>query len=148
MLESLHAFSEFSGADARADMNIKVEEEDLTDVNLTSLQLSDGSGYVAQPSVFHELHCIVWPTPHRANNISRLTWVLEAHPPLDLQRSLPARHFRSRICQLEGTYWYKSLLSCWTEGTRADTDFQTTASRCSEVPRCAGETPRCQPSTG
>ncbi|SMR45908.1 unnamed protein product [Zymoseptoria tritici ST99CH_3D1] len=39
-------------------INIRVSKSDLDDVNLTSLELSDGSGYVAQPSVFHELHCI------------------------------------------------------------------------------------------
>lgn len=38
--------------------NIRVELEDLQAVGLESLPLQQG-GYIAQPSVFHELHCLV-----------------------------------------------------------------------------------------
>lgn len=38
--------------------NIRVLKSDLEALNLTSLELK-GGGYIAQPAVFHELHCLV-----------------------------------------------------------------------------------------
>ena len=38
--------------------NIRVDEEDLDVLGLTSIAVSNG-GYVSQLGVFHELHCLV-----------------------------------------------------------------------------------------
>ena len=43
---------------SHVDVNIRVSEQDLAAVNLTSIPLTDGD-YVAQLGVYHELHCIV-----------------------------------------------------------------------------------------
>lgn len=40
------------------DNDVRVELEDLQTIGIESLQLQDG-GYIAQPGVFHELHCLV-----------------------------------------------------------------------------------------
>lgn len=41
------------------DINIRVNREDLEFYNLTSVPLSDGTGYAAELGVHHELHCFV-----------------------------------------------------------------------------------------
>jgi hypothetical protein len=44
----------------RSVSNIKVSENDLAALNLSSVALADGSGYIAELGVFHELHCLVF----------------------------------------------------------------------------------------
>jgi len=41
------------------DDNIRVSFEELERLNLSSIQLADGSGAIASLSVFHSLHCLV-----------------------------------------------------------------------------------------
>ncbi|KAF2197123.1 hypothetical protein GQ43DRAFT_381725 [Delitschia confertaspora ATCC 74209] len=39
-------------------ITIKVSERDLNAINATSIAFKDGSGYIAETAVYHELHCI------------------------------------------------------------------------------------------
>ncbi len=40
-------------------ITIKISAHELSLVNDTSIALADGSGYLAEPVVYHELHCLV-----------------------------------------------------------------------------------------
>ena len=40
-------------------MTIKISQQDLDMINETSIALRDGSGFIAELAVYHELHCIV-----------------------------------------------------------------------------------------
>lgn len=40
-------------------MTIKVSQESLNRINETSIAFRDGSGFIAELAVYHELHCIV-----------------------------------------------------------------------------------------
>jgi hypothetical protein len=40
-------------------MNMRVDADWLEPYNATSIKLKDGSGYVAQLGMYHELHCVV-----------------------------------------------------------------------------------------
>lgn len=40
---------------------IKVSKDDLEKNGLKSVELADGSGYLATVDVFHQLHCLVSP---------------------------------------------------------------------------------------
>lgn len=70
------------------DIRIRVTSHDLSFYNVTSLPLADGSGYISELGVHHELHCLVslvLPTlllfvaPSRND-----TGNVEKDPPLDL----------------------------------------------------------------
>ena len=41
------------------DATIKISREELDRVGQPSIALKDGSGYIAELGVFHELHCLV-----------------------------------------------------------------------------------------
>jgi hypothetical protein len=43
-------------------MNVRFTEEEMQKVNLTSLKLKDGSGYVGSFTAYHEVHCVVSQT--------------------------------------------------------------------------------------
>ncbi|MCJ1420489.1 hypothetical protein MMC32_006846 [Xylographa parallela] len=45
-------------ADMLEGPNIVVSSEDLKDINRTSIELADGSGYLGTLSVFHQIHCL------------------------------------------------------------------------------------------
>jgi hypothetical protein len=38
---------------------IKISKSELDKIDGTSIALLDGSGYIAETAVYHELHCIV-----------------------------------------------------------------------------------------
>lgn len=40
-------------------ITIKILPDELAMLNETSIALKDGSGYIAETAVYHELHCIV-----------------------------------------------------------------------------------------
>lgn len=40
-------------------MAIKISSEELAKLGEPSIPMADGSGYLAETAVFHELHCIV-----------------------------------------------------------------------------------------
>lgn len=40
-------------------MTIKISEEELSHLTDPSIAFKDGSGYIAELAVYHELHCIV-----------------------------------------------------------------------------------------
>lgn len=40
-------------------MNVRFTPEEMQNVNLTSLKLKDGSGYVGTFTVYHDVHCLV-----------------------------------------------------------------------------------------
>lgn len=44
-------------------ITIKISKEELELVGEDSIALADGSGYLAEPSVYHELHCLVCTIP-------------------------------------------------------------------------------------
>ena len=41
------------------DATIKITKQELDRVGQPSIALRDGSGYIAELGVFHELHCLV-----------------------------------------------------------------------------------------
>lgn len=51
----------YSEADSNnfLDMNVRFTEEEMRKMNLTSLALKDGSGYVGSFYAYHEIHCVV-----------------------------------------------------------------------------------------
>jgi hypothetical protein len=51
-------------------ITIKISPAELERVNDTSIALTDGSGYIAETAVYHELHCIVCPN---ADYVQRCT---------------------------------------------------------------------------
>jgi hypothetical protein len=40
-------------------ITMKISKSELDMINSTSIALLDGSGYIAEAAVYHELHCIV-----------------------------------------------------------------------------------------
>lgn len=40
-------------------MTSRITREELDEMNEESVRLVDGSGYIAETTVYHELHCIV-----------------------------------------------------------------------------------------
>lgn len=43
------------------DMYIRLTEEEMQEMNRTSIALKDGSGYLAELGVYHQIHCVVSP---------------------------------------------------------------------------------------
>lgn len=44
-------------------MTIKISKEELSNLPDSSIAFKDGSGYIAELAVYHELHCIVFNQP-------------------------------------------------------------------------------------
>jgi len=40
-------------------ITIKISKDELSMLNESSIAFKDGSGFIAETAVFHELHCIV-----------------------------------------------------------------------------------------
>jgi hypothetical protein len=41
------------------DMNVRFTEDEMQKINLTSISLKDGSGYVGTFTAYHDIHCVV-----------------------------------------------------------------------------------------
>lgn len=41
-------------------MNVRFTDQEMQNVNLTSLKLKDGTGYVGSFTAYHEIHCVHW----------------------------------------------------------------------------------------
>jgi len=47
-------------SDILQNSHVRFSEKEMIRMNRTSIALKDGSGYVAQLSAYHELHCVKW----------------------------------------------------------------------------------------
>ena len=54
-------------------MAMKVTADELRAVDQTSIPLADGSGYLAEMAVYHELHCVVSCLPGLASSLYYFT---------------------------------------------------------------------------
>lgn len=65
--------------------NIRVSSSDITRFNMTSIELADGSGVVAQLGVFHALHCLkmvrhwIHPDYYFADATEHARWKMGIH---------------------------------------------------------------------
>jgi len=70
-------------------MNVRFTQEEMDKVNLTSLKLKDGSGYVGSFTAYHEVHCVVSLLFMRQLNDAN-EYLPALGPKMDAQRALLA----------------------------------------------------------
>lgn len=83
------------------DNNLQVQENDLRQLNKTTVALRDGSGYLASLEVLHQLHCLVrthcpetsflWILT-RGNSASRTTFASISFQIITSKKAMPVRH--------------------------------------------------------
>ena len=84
-------------------MTTKISAEELAHLPDTSIPFADGSGYIAELAVYHELHCVVRIHPRPFLRISlcaalilSLNFWVETSAPLSPPIALHAQHHRRR----------------------------------------------------
>ena len=107
-------------------MTIKISAEELSNLDETSIALEDGSGFIAETAIYHELHCVVRPQIHQHPHFilavlllvydhkkwqimfvpSELTKFAETHPASSEPCLLLSQHDGRRAAQRGSTCWY------------------------------------------
>lgn len=73
---------------------IIVQKEDLEKSSLESIELADGSGYLATVDVFHQLHCLVSIVRYMQHGVTDAC-LLGLYPKIRFQRDVPAQSRRA-----------------------------------------------------